>query len=55
LPFGWKVGETSELIAVPGQQVALRRMRKLKDQDLAQRTITDAMTAAGMRISHVAV
>jgi putative DNA-invertase from lambdoid prophage Rac len=36
LPFGWRVGETSELIAVPEQQAAIRRMRKLKDDQVSR-------------------
>jgi hypothetical protein len=32
------------------QQAAIRRMRKLKDQGLALRTIADIMTEAGVRI-----
>ena len=35
-PFGWKVGETCELIAVPEQQAAIRRMRKLKDDQVSR-------------------
>jgi putative DNA-invertase from lambdoid prophage Rac len=54
-PFGWRVGETGELVPMPEQQAAIRRMRKLKDQGFALRTIADAMTASGVQISHVGV
>jgi DNA invertase Pin-like site-specific DNA recombinase len=54
-PFGWRVGEGGELIAIPEQQRAIQRMRKLKDQDLTLRAIAAKMTSAGMQISHVGV
>ena len=54
-PFGWRVGEAGELVPMPEQQAAIRRMRKLKDQGFALRTIADAMTASGVQISHVGV
>jgi putative DNA-invertase from lambdoid prophage Rac len=54
-PFGWRIGEAGELVPVPEQQAAIRRMRKLKDQGLALRVIADTMTASGMQISHVGV
>jgi hypothetical protein len=54
-PFGWKVGEAGELVAVPEQQAALRSMRKLKDHGLALRAITGKMNASGVPISHVGV
>jgi putative DNA-invertase from lambdoid prophage Rac len=54
-PFGWRVGETGELVPVAEQQAAIRRMRKLKDRGLALRAIADTMTASGVQISHVGV
>jgi DNA invertase Pin-like site-specific DNA recombinase len=54
-PFGWRVGDGGELIAIPEQQRAIRRMRKLKEQGLSLRAIADRMTAAGLQISHVGV
>ena len=54
-PYGYRVGEAGELVEVPEQQMAIRRMRKLKDQGLALRTIADKMKAAGVPISHVGV
>jgi putative DNA-invertase from lambdoid prophage Rac len=54
-PFGWRIGDAGELVPVPEQQAAIRRMRKLKDQGLALRVIADTMTASGVQISHVGV
>jgi putative DNA-invertase from lambdoid prophage Rac len=54
-PFGWRVGEAGELVPVPEQQAAIRRMRKLKNQGLALRVIADTMAASGVPISHVGV
>ena len=54
-PYGYRVGEAGELVEVPEQQMAIRRMRKLKDQGLALRAIADKMKAAGVSISHVGV
>jgi hypothetical protein len=36
-PFGWRVGAAGELVPVPEQQAAIKRMRRLKDQGLALR------------------
>jgi putative DNA-invertase from lambdoid prophage Rac len=54
-PFGWRVGEVGELVAVPEQQAAIHRMRNLKDQGHALRTIADTLRAEGVQISHVGV
>jgi DNA invertase Pin-like site-specific DNA recombinase len=54
-PFGWRVGEAGELVPVPEQQRALKRMRTLRAKGLALRTIADEMTAAGVQISHMGV
>jgi putative DNA-invertase from lambdoid prophage Rac len=54
-PWGWCVGEAGELVPIPEQQVAIRRMRKLRDQGLALRAIADTMKAAGVSISHAGV
>jgi hypothetical protein len=35
VPFGWRVGEGGELIAVPEQQRAITRMKRLRDQKRA--------------------
>jgi putative DNA-invertase from lambdoid prophage Rac len=54
-PWGWCVDEAGELVPIPEQQVAIRRMRKLRDQGLALRAIADMMKAAGVSISHAGV
>ena len=46
------VGDAGELVPVPEQQAAIRRMRKLRDQGLALRTIAAKMKASGVSISH---
>jgi len=55
VPFGWQVGADGELVPVPEQQAAIRRMRKLRDQGLALRPIAERMRAAGVSISHAGV
>ena len=54
-PFGWRVGEAGELVPVPEQQRAIKRMRKMRAKGLALRVIADKMTASGVSISHVGV
>ena len=54
-PFGWRVSEDGALVAIPEQQAAIRRIRRLKAQGLALRTIAETMRDAGVQISHVAV
>jgi putative DNA-invertase from lambdoid prophage Rac len=54
-PFGWRVGEDGELVAVPEQQGALKRMREMRAKGLALRVIADQMKSAGVSISHVGV
>lgn len=51
-PFGWRVGDTGELVAIPEQQQALQRMRKLRAKGTALRTIAAEMQAQGVQISH---
>jgi len=55
LPWGYRLGDTGELVPIPEQQVALRRMRELRDQGLSLRAIADRMKAAGFSISHAGV
>jgi hypothetical protein len=55
VPWGWSVGEAGELVPIPEQQAAIRRMRKLRDQGLALRAIGDQMKASGVSISHAGV
>ncbi len=55
VPWGYRVGEAGELVPIPEQQAAIRRMRKLRDQGLALRAIADKMKASGVSISHAGV
>ena len=55
VPWGYRVGEAGELVPIPEQQAAIRRMRKLRDQGLALRAIADQMKASGVSISHAGV
>jgi putative DNA-invertase from lambdoid prophage Rac len=54
-PFGWKVGDAGELVPVPEQQAALKRMRKLRAAGAPLRAIADKMRSTGVPISHVGV
>jgi len=54
-PWGYRVGEAGELVPIQEQQAAIRRMRKLRGQGLALRTIAAKMKAAGVSISHAGV
>jgi putative DNA-invertase from lambdoid prophage Rac len=54
-PFGWRVGDDGALVAIPEQQAAIKRMRKLRADGLALRPIAEAMRKAGVRISHEGV
>lgn len=51
-PFGWRVGDAGELVAIPEQQRALEKMRKLRAKGAALRTIAAEMQAQGVQISH---
>jgi putative DNA-invertase from lambdoid prophage Rac len=53
--FGWRVGENDELVAVPEQQQAIRRMQELRDEGASLRAIAEQITAGGIQISHVGV
>jgi putative DNA-invertase from lambdoid prophage Rac len=55
VPWGYRVGEGGELVPIPEQQAALKRMQKLREQGLALRAIADKMKAAGVSISHAGV
>lgn len=54
VPFGWR-REGSELVPVPNQQEAIKRMRKLRAKGLSLRAISDKLAEAGVKVSHVAV
>lgn len=57
-PFGWTI-ELSEARAFPiehpAEQLALVRIRTMRDQGLSLRKIADALVAAGRQFSHVGI
>jgi DNA invertase Pin-like site-specific DNA recombinase len=55
VPFGWRIGNAGELVAVPEQRAALKRMRKLRKEGASLRTIADKMKASGVSITHQGV
>ena len=55
IPFGWRVGDAGQLVPIPEQQAALKRMRKMRAEGIALRTIAEKMTASGVEISHQGV
>ncbi len=55
VPFGFRRGETGELIEVPAEQEAIREMVALRGQGKALRAIAETMQAKGFRISHEGV
>jgi putative DNA-invertase from lambdoid prophage Rac len=54
-PFGWRVGDAGELVAIPEQQEALTRMRRLRANGTTLRAIAAQMRANGFQISHTGV
>jgi putative DNA-invertase from lambdoid prophage Rac len=54
-PVGWRVGDAGDLVAVPEQQEALTRMRRLRADDTTLRAIAAQMRANGFQISHTGV
>jgi DNA invertase Pin-like site-specific DNA recombinase len=54
-PFGWRVGESGELVAVAEQQAAISRMQALRQGGASLRAIAAAVTESGLRLSHVGV
>ena len=55
VPFGWRIGEGGELVKIPEQQAAIRRMRMLRTEGKSLRAIAAALAAEGIRISHEGV
>ena len=55
VPFGYARGENGELVEVPEQQAAIRRMRMLRTIGLPLRAIAADVTASGVKISHQGV
>ena len=54
-PFGYRKGETGELVPLPDQQAAIRKMQRLRAKGASLRAIAEAMQEAGITISHVGV
>src|SRR5271165_6769258 len=55
IPFGFRRGETGELVEVPAEQEAIREMVALRVQGKGLRAIAEVMQAKGHRISHEGV
>ena len=55
VPFGFRLGESGELVAHAGEQEAIREMAALRAQGHTLRAIADAVRAKGLRISHEGV
>jgi hypothetical protein len=55
IPFGFRLGESGELVAHEGEREAIREMIALRAQGRPLRTIADAVRAKGYRISHEGV
>jgi hypothetical protein len=55
LPFGFRCGESGELVAVGAEQQAIGEMMALRAQGMALRAIASAMWAKGVKVSHEGV
>jgi putative DNA-invertase from lambdoid prophage Rac len=56
VPFGWRIGEAGELLPVPEQQQAIRKMVNLRGQGLSFRLIGEQIAAeTGHKLTHVGV
>jgi putative DNA-invertase from lambdoid prophage Rac len=55
LPFGFRLGESGELVPHEAEQEAIREIVALRAQGKALRAIADAVRAKGHRISHEGV
>jgi putative DNA-invertase from lambdoid prophage Rac len=55
VPFGWQIGQNGELVEVPTQQAAIRRIMDLHREGLSLRAISGAMKTQGFNLSHVGV
>ena len=54
-PFGWRVGDEGELVEIPEQQAAIRRMQALRAEGKSLRAIAAALATEGVKISHEGV
>jgi putative DNA-invertase from lambdoid prophage Rac len=55
MPFGYRRGESGELVPVDAEQEAIREMVALRGQGRALRAIADVMRAKGVKVSHEGV
>ena len=55
VPFGFRVGESGDLVEQEAEQEAIRAMVSMRAQGIALRPIAAAMAERGFRISHEAV
>jgi DNA invertase Pin-like site-specific DNA recombinase len=55
VPFGWRLGETGELVEVPAEQEAIAQMVALRRQGLSLRGVAARMAAAGHQVTHAGV
>jgi hypothetical protein len=55
VPFGFRRGESGELVAHEAEQEAIREMAALRAEGRPLRAIADAMRVKGVRISHEGV
>jgi len=55
LPFGYRRGESGELVPHEAEQAAIREMIALRARGTPLRAISDAMRARGFKISHEGV
>jgi DNA invertase Pin-like site-specific DNA recombinase len=55
VPFGFRLGESGELVPHEAEQKAIREMTRLRMQGKTLRAIAEAMRAKGLNISHEGV
>jgi putative DNA-invertase from lambdoid prophage Rac len=55
VPFGWAIGADGELVEVPAQQAAVRRMIALRGDGRSYRSIAETLRGDGFALSHEAV
>ena len=55
VPWGFTVGEGGELVPVPQQQAAIRKMKAMRMKGVSLRKIEAAMKAEGVQLSHVSI
>ncbi len=55
VPFGWTRGEGGELIEDRPQQLAINRMRRMRDRGESFRAIATTLQADGFAISHMGI